>query len=473
MREAAVTDYWRRARKRKYKNELIRIDFNGLNNIPALNIPNGILAICGLNGAGKSTILSAIKAVIGWPLSRLDNQRIAGNTVSGAATCGETTINCSNQDDKHLTDQGWNLSNIAFIDYSTSTDAQLFFIKQDNLEELLEQYEESELNPRELSEINYLVGKNYTSCSVIELTDLDEADATIPYFKVEVNDTTYTSQNMGTGEHFLFFLFWKLRELEEDSLLILEEPETFISVPSQVYVINHLGKKMAEHGLKVILTTHSPYILENIQDENIRIVSRMGNNVSIIRPDTHTSAESILGIQERKVGTYFVEDRVAADYLSAILEDKNPALLKRYFIDWTGGESNITDRLNFPKSDKISYKFIGVYDGDMKERLDSTGLNWPFCFLPGKQAPEALFHTILSKPENINCIAKCYGRDPGAIIAVLAKIDGLDCHDWFEELRKYFSVDGKNLVGTIYREFMKDLPEVNAFIDELAHLSEM
>ena len=64
MRDAAATNYWRRARKRKYKNELIHIDFNGLNNIPAFDFPNGILAICGLNGAGKSTILSAIKAIV-------------------------------------------------------------------------------------------------------------------------------------------------------------------------------------------------------------------------------------------------------------------------------------------------------------------------------------------------------------------------------------------------------------------------
>ena len=473
MRNAAATDYWRKARKRKYKDELIRIDFNGLNNLPVFDFPNGILAICGLNGAGKSTILSAIKAIIGCPLSDLDRQRIAEKTIVGEANCGETPISCSNQNDNRLIDQGWDSSNITFIDCSASTDAQLYFIKQDNLEELLEQYEESELSREELSEINYLVGKTYSSCSIIELTDLDEAGTTIPYFTVTVNDTKYNSQNMGTGEHFLFFLFWKLRQVEKDFLLILEEPETYISVCSQVHVINHLGKKMAEHGLKVILTTHSPYILENIQDENIRIVSRMGNNVSIIRPDTHTSAENILGIQERKVGTYFVEDRVAAYYLSAILEDKNPGLLKRYSIDWVSGESNITDRLKFPRSDKIYYKFIGVYDGDMKDRLDNTGLNWPYCFLPGTQAPESLFHVILSCPEHINCIAKCYGREPGAIIAVLAKIDGLDCHDWFEELRKYFAVDGKNLVGTIYREFMKDLPEVDAFIEELVHLSEL
>ena len=467
MRNVTAVDYWRKARKQKYKDELIRIDFNKLNNLPAFEFPNGILAICGLNGAGKSTILSAIKAIIGCPLSELDRHRIEGNVIYGEANFGEDIISCSNQDNNHLIDQGWKSSRIAFVDYTDSTKAQLYFIKQDNLEELLEQYEESELNEEQLSEINYLVGKRYTSCSIIELTDLDEAETIIPYFRVGVNGMIYNSKSMGTGEHFLLFLYWKLLRLERDSLLILEEPETFISVSSQMHVINHLGMEMAKTRLKVILTTHSPYILKNIEDENIRIISRMGNNVSIIKPDVYTSAENILGLPENKEGTFFVEDRVAADFLFAILEDKNPSLLKRYSVEYVGGESNITERLKFPKSDKIAYKFIGIYDGDMKDRLDASGINWSYCFLPGEQAPETLFQIVLDNSENINKIADCYGREPGTIIAVLAKIAGLDCHDWFDELRKYLAVDGKNLVATFYKEFLKELPDVNLFVEEL------
>ena len=70
--------------------------------------------------------------------------------------------------------------------------------------------------------------------------------------------------------------------MDKDTLLIIEEPETFISITSQTHFANYLGEQMAKKGVKVILTTHSPYILENIRNNNVRIVSRVGNIVSIV-----------------------------------------------------------------------------------------------------------------------------------------------------------------------------------------------
>lgn len=42
------------------------------------------------------------------------------------------------------------------------------------------------------------------------------------------------------------------------------------------------------------------------------------------KPDDDMMAEDILGITQSYTGTLFVEDRVAYDFLSIILEDKAP-----------------------------------------------------------------------------------------------------------------------------------------------------
>ena len=49
MRDAKAQDYWNSAYKRKYTDNIVELDFKGLNNLPILAFPNGLLALCGLN----------------------------------------------------------------------------------------------------------------------------------------------------------------------------------------------------------------------------------------------------------------------------------------------------------------------------------------------------------------------------------------------------------------------------------------
>ena len=304
MRDAKAQDYWSTAYKRQYTDSLLEINFNGLNNLPTFSFPQGILAICGLNGAGKSTIVSAIKAVVGLPLSDQDRHRIHSQTINCRATLSGCDVMCSNRDGERLIEIGWDEDKIVFIDSTDSVNAQRFIVSQANLDELLEQYEEYELPESSIEEINYLVGKRYTTCSIRELEDVGGSGSTIPYFSVEVDGEEYDTKGMGYGEHFLFYLFWRINSVDKDTLIILEEPETFISISSQIHFANYLAKQMAKKGTKVILTTHSPYILASIKNDNVRIVSRMGSAVSIVPPDENLTAENLLGLESNSIGTF-------------------------------------------------------------------------------------------------------------------------------------------------------------------------
>ena len=467
MRDAKVRDYWGTAYKRDYGANFEEIDLNGLNGLHKIQISNGITVIYGLNGAGKSTIISAIKALIGLPLSVQDCQRLQGNILQGIAI-QRKKITCSSEDGERLIDKGWDMSKIQYVDCTASINTQDYMIQQTNLEELLDQYEEYSLDSDAIKMISYLIGKQYSSCEVWELDDVEGEDTTLPYFRVSVDGVIYDSRNMGNGEHFLLFLFWCINRTEKDTLLLIEEPETYISIKSQIAFSNYLGMQMAEKGAKVILTTHSPYILNNIKNENVRIVSRVGNNTTIVTPDENMPAESILGLSGEYVGTFFVEDRVASDLLAVILEDKAPYLLKKYTIDIAeGGETKITERLKFPKSEKIRYNFVGVYDGDMRTRLDTDSLKWKWCFLPGDTAPEEIFRNYSHKSSIISKLSTYLNKNEDYMITMLSTIDGSDCHDWFEELRKRLAVDGRILVAAFYQTAMKENEAIDQFITEL------
>lgn len=69
MRSAKAQDYWRHVYDRPSNNLFLDIDLNGLNGIGKIVFPRDLLTVCGLNGAGKSTIVSALKDIIGLPLT--------------------------------------------------------------------------------------------------------------------------------------------------------------------------------------------------------------------------------------------------------------------------------------------------------------------------------------------------------------------------------------------------------------------
>lgn len=467
MRKAKESDYWDRVYKRKYPRGLKKVNLNGLNNMREITFSEGIIVICGLNGAGKSTIISALKDIIGLPLSEQDVHKIKTITIQGEFESNKGLFQFSNEAGKRLSDKGVDISNIQYLDCNESTKSQDFIIKQANFEELIEQNEEYEFSKEEVDEINYLTGKQYTSCGVREFEDIEDIGV-VPYFRAVVADVEYDSRGMGSGEHFLLYLFWRINKCEKGTIFIIEEPETYISICSQIHFVNYLGKQMAEKGIQVIMTTHSPYLLKHVKNENIRIVSRIGNMAVVKVPDENMLAEDILGISEKCAGTLFVEDRVAYDFLSIILEDKAPYILKNYTIDIAvGGENAITQRLEFPESEKIKYSFVGIYDGDMRERLDTSKLHWKWTFLPGDKPLEELYREYLHDANNISSFCTYLAKAENDIVTILATIDGHDYHDWFEELRKYLAVDGKYLVRVFYN-IMTDMNDaIDVFINEL------
>lgn len=469
MRSAKAQDYWKKVYKKTHNNSFSEIDLLGLNGINKIQCNSGILAICGLNGAGKSTIVSAVKAIIGMPLLVKDENKIQGTKVQGTFVLNGSSISCSNVASERLVDNSFDISKIKYMDFESSTKIQNYMITQTNLDELLPQYEEYELSEDELNSINYIVGKDYQLCGIREFdgADVDSYDEEIPFFRVVVDDEEYTSINMGTGEHFLLYLFWCINRAEKGTILLIEEPETFIGIASQCNFANFLAQNIVTNDVQVILTTHSPYILKNIKNESVRVVSRYRNQVTINTPPDELSVEQFLGIDYQQKGIFFVEDRVAADLLTIIINDRLPYLLKEFDIESVAGEGNITTRLKFPHSDKMRYQFVGVYDGDMRNQLDTEGINWKYCFLPGDDAPETMFHKFLNDKESIQRFSQCIDKPTETVLMVLSMCQGYDPHDWFEEIRKKIAIDGKFLVEAFYRTFMCDKPFVDDFVSDL------
>lgn len=440
MRTARAKDYWRRTIKRQYMNYIKDINLNNYNGIENVVFGKGIYAICGLNGAGKSTIISAIKDILGINKNRNDRLKIEDANITGHVVINGEEKECTNLDRQAMT-VGLNEDNILFIDYESSQAVMEFFSNEDNLKELLEQNEEIEIINEDLEEMSYLVGKSYSAAKITEVEDLADGKP-MPYFEVESYNIEYDSRRMGLGEHFLIYMFWRLNNIKRDSILILEEPETFIGIESQKHLMDYIAKIVSEKGATAIITTHSPFILENIDAEKISILGRISNTVNITKPTLQLSVNDILGGKDEIKGTFWVEDYAAEMFLTILLEEFASSLLRKYTIISVGSESDITKCLKLINNSKISYNFIGIYDGDMKGKVLDSELNWNYTFLPMDDNVEiTLKRTLLKNARNTNAFCEAIKKKQDELNVILSKIDGQNHHDWFLDLCRYISCD--------------------------------
>ena len=463
MRSSAVCRLWEKMEQKASKKYIQSIDFNsfhGINN--TLEIPqNGVIAFCGLNGVGKSTIISVIKKMVGIELSESEKYKIDDSVIT-AKYLSESVIDVDTN-----TNTIENMSNEAdffrFINFDLVNNLHNKLISETNLSERLDQFESTVFTPVEICEVNAIVGRNYKQISCIELDDTDDC---VPYFKVAEPGFEYGSEKMGKGEYFILFLFWNLRKMSKYNTVVLDEPETGISISSQKNLMNYLCNCVNEKKNNLIITTHSPFILERLPLNNIRILVRNGSNASIIQPKYMLDVNRHLNLEPRYEGVFLVEDQTALDYILCILEMFAPDLLSTYYVGIANGGDSIIKQvlLSAEKIKNNPFDFWGIFDGDVRNDSQFNSLEHGF-FLPGETPFEEEFRDFIQIDNNRKNISRSLNIDDDRLCMSINSHIGEDYHDFFINVFKEMGLKGKDFISAycklqpkeIYQTFVKDL----------------
>lgn len=472
MRSSAVKDYWGKYLKINHQIEIKEIDLKGINGIEKLELKKGIFAICGLNGVGKSTIISAIKSIIGIDLNVKDRLRILKEIDGIVNVQQKNEINITSSNGKRLIDVISKEENkYLYLEHEQAIDIVNRITKETNFDELLEQYDEYPMNKAQLEEISYIIGKDYKE---VYVTEIEDDSFRLPFFKVNCNGVQYDSTKMGVGEHILFYYYIMIQKVEKDGIVIIEEPESCISVRSQERFMNFMAKKHSEEKIQLIVTTHSPFIIKNIPPSNIVLVDRYEEYAFIYKGEEKRLIQE-LGLDINKKGVIYVEDNLAKLFLRRILNDcNNRFLLEDYDIKYVNGEAEITSRLK-SECTEIDFNIIGVYDGDMRERLSpkvKAELKWNYIFLPSREELEVEFRNCVKEKRDI--FISMVKREKRDVLSALSAVEGDNYHDWFINLYKKLNLTLEELFNILYnlwieREENKKL--VEEFINELESIS--
>ncbi len=231
--------------------------------------------------------------------------------------------------------------------------------------------------------------------------------------------------HQGAGEDTTLDLFRSLQEIPEYSLLIIDEVEASLHPKAQRRLVRFLLWLSRQKRVQVILSTHSPYILEELPQEARILLLPGATELNVVYGATPEFALSRIDEAVHHEIFVFVEDGEAAILLREILasDAKTSELLRRIAIVPVGPANvvQLLGKLGVQK--RLPYPSIAVTDGD-NQGLDGC------ISLPGNEPPEKLVFSGL-KMANWNGLPERFGIGAGTLFAALeSAMLAPDHHQW-------------------------------------------
>ena len=260
-------------------------------------------------------------------------------------------------------------ADVVHLDSSEETKKQqISFCAFQEVDDLINGVGYRTLDAKALEEVNYISRRDYREVKVCEIEN--DGSPPLPFFEVSYGNDRYDSRTMGAGEVALFFLWWSIDRASNNTILLIEEPETHLSPASQEALSHYLLKVAVEKRLNVILTSHSHKIINSFSENQLVFLFRVGSVVKTRIGLPPPALLRTIGIDLHVDTVVLVEDQLAEIFLRLMLERVRPTLSRRIEISIRNGHGDITSLLKRMNGQFSKVKVIGCYDGDMRGSID-------------------------------------------------------------------------------------------------------
>jgi predicted ATPase len=232
--------------------------------------------------------------------------------------------------------------------------------------------------------------------------------------------------HQGAGEDATLDLFRIIEGIPNYSLLIIDEVEASLHPRAQRRLIRFLTQLARLKKLQVILSTHSPYVLEELPLEANILLLPGPNGLSVVYGVTPEFALSRIDENVHPELILFVEDRDASAWLREIIraDPRGAGMLQRLDIAVVG-PANVVQMLGGLASEgRLPYKkALAILDGDKDKGQHCL-------VLPGSEAPERIVYSDL-KARNYVGLNDRFGIGAGDLFTFLddAQLEP-DHHRW-------------------------------------------
>lgn len=280
-----------------------------------------------------------------------------------------------------------------------------------------------------ISRISEIMGRHYSG-GKFAVTDVDDQRAVSV---LATDGTEFSGFHQGAGE----LTISELLQVDppKNSLILIDEIETSLHPRAQRRLIRDLANLCRERELQIILTTHSPYVLEELPPEARCYILTTGGKKMIVSGVSPEFAMTKMDDECYPECDIYVEDERAKVLLREILMAHAPDTVSRVQIVPFGASSVGQSLGQMVKQKRFTRPTLVFLDGDLPV---SDGV----IALPGGDAPERVVFEGL-KAKKWSLLPMRTGRDFSAIEDACARAITIgDHHEWVMSAAKTLSLGG-------------------------------
>lgn len=249
-------------------------------------------------------------------------------------------------------------------------------------------------------------------------------------FAAQESGAEYSELHMAAGERTIFRLSREIAQLE-GALVLIDEVEAGLHPWVQQLLMLHLQQLALRNDLQVIVTTHSPVVLDAVPSHGRIFLVRDERGVTA-RPPFRDIVQNALYGRSADSLNLLCEDAAAEGILRGVFDfllphERMDAESVRIGRD-TGADEFPGHATAFRKFGQVR-NFVFVLDGDkrhgdLEQRVRNNAKSEvPVFFLPGDGAPETwIWGTLRRDPDGP---ASALGLDPGDLTARMDRVEAV------------------------------------------------
>ena len=354
-----------------------------------------LTVIVGENGSGKSTILQAAAAGYQSPTSDRFASDFFPDTpfekIEGAIlrlSCRQGSSSTTTSVRKPTTRWRGNPSRlqrpVEYIDLSRiqpigARHGFAGLLKSGNSEKSRATFDEMRLK-----RLSNILGKQFTDAAMAETVAGPNKHVPI----LSTSETPYSGFHQGGGEITAAELI--ASDYPKYSLVLIDEIETSLHPRSQRRLIRDLAKVARERELQVIVTSHSPYVLDEVPPDARIYIMTSSEGKRIVRGVSPGFAMTQMDDEDHPDCDVYVEDSRAETLVGEVLVRFDRDLRDRCKIIPFGSASVGKALGQMVEGDRFPRPSVVLLDGDQ-----DVGNGW--SLLPGGDAPERVVFLRLQK----------------------------------------------------------------------------
>ena len=284
--------------------------------------------------------------------------------------------------------------------------------------------EETPLTPSQVEFAHQMLPFRYS-----EVVNLSSGNKNL-LFAAQEGGAAYSELHMAAGERAILRLSKEIAQLE-GALVLIDEVEAGLHPWVQQLLMLHLQQLALRNDLQIIVTSHSPVVLDSVPTRGRIFLDRDEESGKIIvRPPYRDVIQNALYGRSSEVLKLLCEDEIAEGILKGVFD----LLLSNQRIKWESIHiGRDTGASEFPMHARALDKFgqlqntLFILDGDQQggdiehKIRQATMSDVPVLFLPGKGAPENWIWEKLQQISDPD--AAQLGTDPGVLSTLMNQLD--------------------------------------------------